>query len=233
MVVEPSQSALTPPSSANSFSHRTSARPPSAGWSQARPVHQGMGPCTATMQGRPPSRHGSRRGWRSAGRGGPWWPDGRGVAIPSAGVGGFERERVGGAPRESSSGALGDGVACGLDRGVGWVPGSRAVAHPQLELDPRSGHMLLFTNKRGNLLKTLFFDRSGLALLCKRLEQETFQLPKVEDGDAFVQALPAFRRRTWRRRSVSAASSSSAPPFLSRTPRTSLPALTLLSPASG
>ena len=68
--------------------------------------------------------------------------------------------------------------------------GLAAIVRDQLELDPLSGHLVVFTNKRGNLLKILFFDRTGLALLYKRLEQGTFQLPKVEDGDASVEIDP-------------------------------------------
>jgi transposase len=52
----------------------------------------------------------------------------------------------------------------------------------QLGLDPLSGHLVFFTNKRGNLAKIIFFDRTGLAILYKRLESGTFQLPRVEEG---------------------------------------------------
>ncbi len=44
------------------------------------------------------------------------------------------------------------------------------------------GHIVLFINKRGNLMKLLFFDRSGWAVLYKRLERGTFQLPSVESA---------------------------------------------------
>lgn len=60
--------------------------------------------------------------------------------------------------------------------------GLAAVVRDQLDLDPLSGHLVLFTNKRRNLLKVLFFDRTGLALLFKRLERGTFQLPSRSDG---------------------------------------------------
>lgn len=60
--------------------------------------------------------------------------------------------------------------------------GLAAVAREQLDLDPLSGHLLVFTTKRGNLLKTLFFDRTGLAILFKRLERGTFQLPSQPPG---------------------------------------------------
>jgi len=55
-----------------------------------------------------------------------------------------------------------------------------ALAQHQLGLDPLRGHIVMFTNKRGNLMKLLFFDRSGWAVLYKRLESGTFQIPKVD-----------------------------------------------------
>jgi len=61
--------------------------------------------------------------------------------------------------------------------------GLAAIVSEQLGLDPLSGHLVLFVNRRRNLMKLLWFDRSGLALLYKRLERGTFQLPEV-DGDA-------------------------------------------------
>ena len=54
-----------------------------------------------------------------------------------------------------------------------------ALAQHQLGLDPLGGHIVLFVNKRGNLMKLLFFDRSGWAVLYKRLESGTFQIPPV------------------------------------------------------
>ena len=59
-----------------------------------------------------------------------------------------------------------------------------------LGLDPLSGHLVLFTNKRGNLAKILFFDRTGLAILFKRLEAGTFQLPRVQEGQTRAEIDP-------------------------------------------
>ena len=55
--------------------------------------------------------------------------------------------------------------------------GLSAIVRDNLNLDPLSGNLFLFINKRGNLLKLLFFDRTGMAILYKRLEAGTFQKP--------------------------------------------------------
>ncbi len=62
-----------------------------------------------------------------------------------------------------------------------------AIVQHQLHLDPFGGHLVLFVNKRGNLMKLLFFDRTGWAILYKRLERGTFQLPGVEDASKHVE----------------------------------------------
>jgi transposase len=51
------------------------------------------------------------------------------------------------------------------------------IVEHQLGLDPLGAQLVLFTNRRGNLLKILFFDRTGFTIIFKRLEQGTFQLP--------------------------------------------------------
>lgn len=57
--------------------------------------------------------------------------------------------------------------------------GLAAIVRDQLGLDPLSGHLVFFTNKRRDMAKILFFDRSGMAILFKRLERGTFQLPAM------------------------------------------------------
>ena len=55
-------------------------------------------------------------------------------------------------------------------------------------LDPLSGHLFLFRNRRGDRLKILAWDRSGFWVLYKRLEQGTFAWPAEDNvgprGDA-------------------------------------------------
>lgn len=69
--------------------------------------------------------------------------------------------------------------------------GLAAIVREQLGLDPLSGHLVFFANKRRNLGKILFFDRTGLAILYKRLERGTFQLPTVESGQTRAEIDPA------------------------------------------
>ena len=47
--------------------------------------------------------------------------------------------------------------------------------------DPLSGSMFVFRNRAGHMLKILWWDRDGLAIYYKRLENGTFRFP--ESGD--------------------------------------------------
>jgi transposase len=55
--------------------------------------------------------------------------------------------------------------------------GLAAVTESLLRLDPLSGHVFVFCNRRKDRLKLLFWDRSGYWCLAKRLEQGTFAWP--------------------------------------------------------
>ena len=52
----------------------------------------------------------------------------------------------------------------------------RADALPVRRGDPFSGHLFIFRSKRGDYLKVLYWDGSGLCLFAKRLEQGRFVL---------------------------------------------------------
>lgn len=51
-----------------------------------------------------------------------------------------------------------------------------------LKKDPYSGHLFLFRSKRGDYLKCLYWDTSGLCLFAKRLEKGKFVWPTIVDA---------------------------------------------------
>jgi transposase len=57
--------------------------------------------------------------------------------------------------------------------------GLSALASTSLALDPLSGHLFVFVNKRRDRIKILYWDRDGLAVWAKRLERGTFRLPSA------------------------------------------------------
>jgi transposase len=56
----------------------------------------------------------------------------------------------------------------------------------RMNRDPLNGHVYLFVSRRRQLLKALWFDRSGWAVFAKRLERGTYQLPDAADGATHV-----------------------------------------------
>jgi transposase len=56
--------------------------------------------------------------------------------------------------------------------------GLAEVVRSFLGHDPLSGSMFVFRNRGGHLLKILWWDRDGLAIYYKRLEQGSFAFPK-------------------------------------------------------
>jgi transposase len=65
-----------------------------------------------------------------------------------------------------------------------------ALVRAHLQGDPQSGTWFVFRGKQGNRLKILYWDGDGYALWQKRLEQGTFEFPKVI-GDAAGVAISA------------------------------------------
>ncbi|MFD1104041.1 IS66 family insertion sequence element accessory protein TnpB [Sphingobium olei] len=51
-----------------------------------------------------------------------------------------------------------------------------------LQLDPFSGAVFLFRGKRGDRLKALVWDGSGLCVYAKRLERGKFVWPRAHEG---------------------------------------------------
>ena len=97
------------------------------------------------------------------------------------------------------------------------IDGLSAVVRERLALDPMSGHLFLFRNRRGDRLKILVWDRSGFCIVYKRLECGTFAWPvdearSVEMRSADLALLLAgvdvarTRRRRWYDRAIGSSS---------------------------
>jgi transposase len=78
-----------------------------------------------------------------------------------------------------------------------------------LKSDPLSGNLYLFTNRRRNRIKILWWDGSGLLVCAKRLERGKFTIPvselgsvslRGEDFNALIHGLEVRAKKDWYRR---------------------------------
>ena len=60
--------------------------------------------------------------------------------------------------------------------------GLAAPVQRELGLDPHSGLTVIFRSKRGDRLKILVWDGTGMVMVYKVLEEGSFAWPKVRDG---------------------------------------------------
>lgn len=65
------------------------------------------------------------------------------------------------------------------------IDGLAALVREQFAVDPLSGHLFVFRNRRGDRLKILGWDQGGFWILYKRLERGTFAWPE-RDNDIAV-----------------------------------------------
>jgi transposase len=54
--------------------------------------------------------------------------------------------------------------------------GLAALVESEFGLEPLSGHLFVFLNRRGHVAQLLFWDRNGFVIVKKRLEAGTFHL---------------------------------------------------------
>lgn len=60
--------------------------------------------------------------------------------------------------------------------------GLAALVREIMQADPFDGAIYVFRAKRADRLKLLFWDGTGVCLLAKRLEENGFCWPKIENG---------------------------------------------------
>ena len=89
------------------------------------------------------------------------------------------------------------------------IDGLAALVRERFDLDPLSGHLFLFRNRRGDRIKILAWDAGGFWVLYKRLERGTFAWPtETNDRPVVIRSadlllllsgvdLAHTRRRRW------------------------------------
>jgi transposase len=60
------------------------------------------------------------------------------------------------------------------------INGLSIMVAEQLELNPLSGHLFCFCNRKRDIIKILYWDRTGFCLWHKRLEKDRFRWPENE-----------------------------------------------------
>jgi transposase len=97
--------------------------------------------------------------------------------------------------------------------------GLHALVTSVMALDVFAGHLFVFANRRRDRVKILYWDRDGLVVWAKRLEQGTYAMPFSEGNDvrreisaqelgallSGIDLSQAKRRKRYHRRRVEAA----------------------------
>jgi transposase len=67
------------------------------------------------------------------------------------------------------------------------IDGLSLLVADQMELDPLSGHLFAFCNRKRDMIKILYWDRNGFCLWHKRLEKDRFHWPETIEEVLAVQ----------------------------------------------
>lgn len=61
--------------------------------------------------------------------------------------------------------------------------GLHALVTQAMRMDAFAGHLFVFSNRRKDRVKVLYWDRDGFAVWAKRLEEGTYAIPFEADGE--------------------------------------------------
>ena len=64
------------------------------------------------------------------------------------------------------------------------IAGLVTMVREELGRDPQCGDLYVFRGRRGDQIKILFYDQRGYCMLVKRLDEGTFPIAHVVDGNA-------------------------------------------------
>ena len=67
------------------------------------------------------------------------------------------------------------------------ISGLSILVENSFSLDTFSGSLFVFTNRRRNILKILYWDRNGFCLWQKRLERHRFRWPEPVSGSGVAE----------------------------------------------
>lgn len=62
-----------------------------------------------------------------------------------------------------------------------WIDGLVAIVKGEMRLDPFGKYLFVFTSRRRDRIKILYWDKTGFAIWHKRLEQDRFVWPHKAD----------------------------------------------------
>ena len=71
------------------------------------------------------------------------------------------------------------------------MDGLAALAQTSLNENPFSGHVFVFRGKRGDMMKILYWDGTGLCLFTKRLDRGGFVWPRLTGYEGSITLSPA------------------------------------------
>jgi len=59
-----------------------------------------------------------------------------------------------------------------------WIDGLVAIIKSEMHLDPYESYVFLFTSRRRDRIKAVYWDKTGYAVWYKRLEKDKFAWPR-------------------------------------------------------